>query len=71
MITSDPATDRELDSRVIDGIEVRLLWRSADGGLFVAVTDSKRGEKFCVDVRDRARALDVFHHPFAYASVPA
>jgi hypothetical protein len=31
------------------------------------VTDSKHDEQFCVEVDDRGRALDVFHHPFAYA----
>lgn len=68
MITSAPATIRELHSRINDGIEVRLLWRALDGCLFVAVTDGKRAEEFCVEVPDRARALDVFHHPFAYAA---
>jgi hypothetical protein len=68
MITSAQTTTRELHSRVNDGIDVRLLWRAADGCLFVAVTDRKRDEEFCLEVRDRARALDVFHHPYAYAA---
>ena len=68
MITSTPTTIRELDSRVNDGIAVRLLWRAVDDRLLVAVTDSKRQEEFCVEVRDSSRALDVFHHPYAYAA---
>lgn len=28
----------------------------------------KLGGEFCVDVRDRGRALDVFEHPYAYAA---
>jgi hypothetical protein len=61
-------TAHELHSRVTDGIHVQLLWRARDDYLFVAVTDSKRAEEFCVEVRDRAQALDVFNHPFAYAA---
>ena len=58
---------RELDSRVSDGIEVRLLWSSADGHLSVAVNDSRTGQSFSVDVPDAQHSMDVFHHPFAYA----
>jgi len=59
---------RELDSRVNDGIHVQLLWCQRDDRLWVSVTDNKQGDRFRVDVRDRARALDVFHHPFGYAA---
>jgi hypothetical protein len=62
---------RELDSRVNDGIEVRLLWSSTDGNLSVAVNDSRTGQSFCVDVPDAKRSMDVFHHPFAYAPAGA
>ncbi len=68
MIASAPANATELHSRCGDGIVVRLLWRDADDRLFVTVTDSKDNAEFCVEVRDPARALDVFHHPFAYAA---
>jgi hypothetical protein len=68
MITSAPPTIRELNSRIKGGLEVRLLWRCVDGSLFVAVTDSGRDEEFYIEVRDRSRALDVFHHPYAYAA---
>ncbi len=62
---------RELDSRVSDGIEVRLLWSSADGNLSVTVNDTRTGQSFCVAVPDAERSYDVFHHPFAYAPMGA
>jgi hypothetical protein len=61
------ATTRELDSRTSDGIHVRLLWDSRDGHVSVAVNDEKTGDHFELRVRDGQRALDVFHHPYAYA----
>ena len=64
-----PATTltRELDHRESDGIEVRLLWRPHDDTAVVAVSDSRTGDSFAIEVRDGERALDVFHHPYAYA----
>ena len=59
---------RELDSRVSDGIEVRLLWRAQDERVLVAVCDGRTGDAFSVEVADDQRALDVFHHPYAYAA---
>jgi len=59
---------RELDYRSNDRIEVRLLWRQRDDRVIVTVADGKTGERFTVDVRDGDSALDVFHHPFAYAA---
>jgi hypothetical protein len=61
-------TGRELDSRLIDGLHVRLLWSAEDQRLAVTVTDTKTGEAFLVDVREGERPMDVFHHPFAYAA---
>lgn len=61
---------RELDSRTADGIEVRLLWCQNDGHVKVAVTDTKTGEAFELAVRNGERALEVFHHPYAYAARP-
>ena len=63
-----PAEARELDSRIDDGIHVRLFWHRTDGHVSVAVDDTKTGEAFDVPVRAGDRALDVFHHPHAYAS---
>ena len=59
---------RELDHRSNDGISVSLLWRKDDDRVIVAVEDTKLGERFELEVRDGERALDVFHHPFAYAA---
>lgn len=62
------AAPRELDSRISDGIHVQLLWYPHDGHVSVAVSDSKTGRTFELDVRHGDRALDVFHHPYAYAA---
>ena len=34
----------------------------------VAVNDSKTGDSFSLEVHEGERALDVFHHPYAYAA---
>ncbi len=68
MTPSTPTSTRELHTRAGDGIKVRLLWCEDDARLWVTVVDFKKGGEFCVDVRERARALDVFHHPYAYAA---
>jgi hypothetical protein len=67
MTTHSTHTLRELDHRVSDGIDVRLLWRPEDDRVLVAVSDAKTGESFTLEVGADQRALDVFHHPFAYA----
>jgi hypothetical protein len=67
MTTNQTAELRELDHRVSDGIDVRLLWRPHDDRVLVAVSDFKTGEAFAIEVGPDQRALDVFHHPFAYA----
>ena len=61
---------RELESRVSDGIHVQLLWHPHDGHVSVAVYDSKTGETFELEVCPGHRALDVFHHPYAYTDGP-
>jgi hypothetical protein len=58
----------ELDQRSHDGIDVRLLWRKRDNQVLVAVADRKTGDQFEIAVRAGQRALDVFHHPYAYAA---
>jgi hypothetical protein len=60
-------TTRELDSRVNDGIHVRLLWNEPDNRVLVSVSDHRTGDAFTLPVQQGQRALDVFHHPFAYA----
>ena len=67
MSTHTTAELRELDQRVSDGIDVRLLWRPSDDRTLVSVSDAKTGEAFTIEVAASQRALDVFHHPFAYA----
>lgn len=58
----------ELDSRMNDGIHVRLLWCESENWVAVAVNDTRNGEAFCVEVREGERALEVFRHPYAYAA---
>jgi hypothetical protein len=64
----NPAGTHELDRRTSDGIHVRLLWHSDDGHVSVAVEDTKTGEAFELAVGEDERAVDVFHHPYAYAA---
>jgi hypothetical protein len=59
---------RELDRRVSNGIEVRLLWRPHDEVVLVAVSDARTEESFAIEVRKGEQPLDVFHHPYAYAA---
>jgi hypothetical protein len=58
----------ELDHRTSDRIDVWLLWRVRDDQVLVAVADDRTGERFRIEVRAGERALDVFHHPYAYAA---
>jgi hypothetical protein len=61
-------TVRELAHRRNDGLDIRLLWDPATDRVSVALQDGKTGEGFEVEVGQGERALDVFHHPFAYAA---
>lgn len=58
---------RELDHRRADGIDVRLLWSQPDGRILLAVSDSKTGDAFSVEV-EPGDALEAFHHPYSYAA---
>jgi hypothetical protein len=58
---------RELLVREADGIEVSLVWRRDADTLAVVVNDGRLGSSFEV-AAPRDRALDAFHHPFAYAA---
>jgi hypothetical protein len=62
-----PAWMRELDGRMVNGLEVQLLWDSDTGCVWVSVRDARTRNRFLIEVRDGERPLDVFHHPFAYA----
>jgi len=68
MTTTTAHQLRELDHRCTDGIDVHLLWDPRDDLLLVVVMDSRTCAGFTVDVTDPARALHVFHHPFAHAT---
>jgi hypothetical protein len=59
---------RELAHRTATGIDVTLVWRAADDRLAVVVFDSQSGDCLEVAVEEGDDALDVFHHPFAYAA---
>jgi hypothetical protein len=56
---------RELDRRSSHGLEVALLWDPHSDRVFVEVTDERTAERLQLQV-DAARALDAFHHPYAY-----
>ncbi len=57
----------ELARRTSDGIDVVLHWDRASGGLAVTVSDLGTGDWFELAAPPES-ALDVFHHPFAYAA---
>ena len=58
---------RELDRRVNDGFDVRLLWNARTNCVLVAIEDHREGNSFEFQV-EAANALEAFHHPFAYAT---
>jgi hypothetical protein len=59
---------RELAHRTADGVEVTLRWHPTDGRVSVVVHDTRLGESFELAVAPGDSALDVFEHPYAYAS---
>jgi dihydrofolate reductase len=67
MQTTTNHTIRELDHRVNDGLDVKLLWNSLTDHVSVAVEDERTGEFFELDV-DPEDALIAFYHPYAYVS---
>jgi hypothetical protein len=66
----ESATMTELAHRASNGIDVALLWSRCTGRLTVAVEDVRTGESFTIDAPND-RALDVYNHPYAYASTLA
>lgn len=71
MLTSPtPEPVEELAVRGTDGLVVSLLWSRSDDELTVVVTDVRLGESFEVAVGS-ANPLQVFYHPYAYATSPA
>jgi hypothetical protein len=57
----------ELAHRKGDGIDVTLWWSRDDDSVSVEVLHFASESSFELAV-DPARALDAFHHPFAYAA---
>ena len=60
-------TRRELAHRSSNGIEVSLFWGPASGEVVVEVVDHSSEQSFELTVPSE-RALDAFHHPYAYAA---
>ena len=67
MLTTPEPTIRELDHRVNDGIDVKLLWNPRNNAVSIAVLDERTGEYFEFDV-DPEDAQLAFEHPYAYAN---
>ena len=59
--------ETELAQRENDGIAVTLLWQRLTDRLTVTVNDLRTGETFDLDAHPQ-NAMDVFHHPYAYAA---
>jgi hypothetical protein len=57
----------ELASRASNGVEVALLWDRRSNDLRVCVRDTGTGVEFEL-AAGHHNALDVFHHPYAYAA---
>jgi hypothetical protein len=58
----------ELSSRSENGVDVALLWQQWDNTAIVVLVDHRNGEAFLLDVGENDNALDIFHHPYAYAA---
>jgi hypothetical protein len=59
--------ETELAQRENDGITVTLLWQRDADTLTVRVHDGRSGDSF--DLAAQAPdAMDIFHHPYAYAA---
>jgi len=68
-MTKQSTTKRtELAHRTSDGLDVTLVWVHGDGEdrVVVGVFDSREDAYFEIPAQ-RHLALEVYHHPFAYA----
>jgi hypothetical protein len=63
--TRDRPCNRELAERSSSGTRVRLLWRQGTRHLWVEVREPD--ERMLAIPVEPERALDAFHHPYAYA----
>jgi hypothetical protein len=67
-ITDEGAIEMtELAHRRNHDLDVALYWEATTDELFVVVEDINAGDRFSI-AAPRTQALDVFHHPFAYAT---
>jgi hypothetical protein len=66
MNAQSTSTWTELATRSSDGLDVRLVWakRAGRDEVVVRVTYFRAGDYFEIPA-EPARALDVYHHPFA------
>jgi hypothetical protein len=64
-MSTTPIKRRELAHRSSNGIDVSLYWDEIGDMLSLEVYAAKSDELFELDV-PRDRALDAFHHPYAY-----
>jgi hypothetical protein len=60
------ASLRELAQREQDGLEITLFWNARSNEVSVEVVDQRDESSFRLPVAGH-RALDAFHHPYAYA----
>ena len=67
--TATGSGPREIDHRSTDGLDVTLVWDADTDVASVIVVDTKNDEAFEIVLEDRDNALDVFHHPYAYAAL--
>jgi hypothetical protein len=58
----------DLADRHADGVDIVLVWARPTGRLWVTVTHCHSGRTARIHATP-ANALDVFRHPFAYATV--
>jgi hypothetical protein len=65
-MTSVQPPVHELAERSSSGTRVRLLWRQGTTVLWVEVRESDTDRALAILV-PAERALDAFHHPYAYA----
>jgi hypothetical protein len=59
---------RELAVRASNGTHVRLLWRQGTRQLWVEVWEPATASALRIQAQPE-NALDVFHHPYAYAGL--
>jgi hypothetical protein len=69
LIALGPSDERKRPKKDIPS--AHPLWQPHDSRVSVAVNDTKSGDAFELEVRSGQRALDVFHHPYAYAIDPS